>query len=119
MESSLISRALVVQNKSSSNDWMLWHKRLGHHSNNYLAKLKPELKPADFCEDCALCKSTNLPHMSKSKHEVMHIKDNLLKQGVVHSDLMGPININSKSGSRYIVTYLCDQFFCVFDEKHK
>ena len=109
MESSLISRALVVQNKSSSTDWMLWHKRLGHPSNKYLAKLKPELKLAEFCEDCALCKSTNLPHMSKSKDEVRHIKDNLLKQGVVHSDLMGPININSKSGCRWIVTYLCDQ----------
>ena len=94
-----------------SSEWSLWHNRLAHPSDQYMLKLLPGLKklPSDFCETCALCKATALPHHSKSLEEKFIEKNEMVKKGVVHSDLMGPIRIASKSGFRWILTYMCEQ----------
>ncbi len=60
-------------------------------------------------ESDALCKATALPHHSKSLEEKFVEKNEMVKKGVVHSDLMGPIRIASKSGFRWILTYMCEQ----------
>ena len=105
------SKSGSASNRSSpktETKWMMWHKRLGHLSDRYMIKLLPEMKlKSQFCEDCALCKSTQLPHRPKTVNQAKLEKTNGLNQGVIHSDLMGPVRIESRSGCRYVLTYLC------------
>jgi hypothetical protein len=102
--------SVVLPDKVMS-EWMIWHLRMAHPSDKYLKSIKPDLQKsvADFCEVCRLCKSSAKPHFAKTTDELLAEKETGRKKGVVHSDLMGPINIPSKSGYKWILTYMCEQ----------
>jgi hypothetical protein len=99
------SQALVTY----SNDWQLWHQRMGHLSTQNLKKLKAEdvdfsnihLRQ-EFCEVCAIGKAKKLPHKETEKNEKNeHV--------TIHSDLAGPMQTPSISNKRYMLTYICSQ----------
>ena len=99
---------------SEKQDARLWHARLGHIP---MSKLKMLTKCVDginikeihddtsghICEACTSGKMT-VESFPKSKREIK--SSNVLE--IVHSDIIGPMEIESFGGSRYIVTFIDD-----------
>ena len=54
------------------------------------------------CEACALCKMHKLPYPKKSMNRVSKPLE------LIHTDLCGPINVDSIGGSKYMVTFTDD-----------
>ena len=86
----------------------LWHKRLGHlHPDAVIHFLRQRssttLSRRDFlpCDDCAMGKLTQSPSTS-SFHRSPHILN------LVHSDILGPISPATKSGMKYIISFIDD-----------
>ena len=88
----------------------LWHYRLGHLNPNYIEILanhslaygmgwKNSAKNVYKCESCIFGKMewSSFPKHSESRSSQM-----------VHSDVCGPIQVESKGGSMYIVTFIDD-----------
>ena len=85
----------------------LWHRRLGHISQNNIVKLQSvaegiaNIKKASPCMSCAQGKQ----HRDPFPQSYSHASD-LLE--VVHSDVMA-FEVNSIGGSRYICTFIDDK----------
>ena len=96
----------------SKKDWMLRHQRLGHLSSQYMTKLEASdiriSQTGEFCEECTIAKATKQPHKKKEQEKIEEERVSGLKKGVIHSDLMGPIEA-SLGGCRYILTYICSK----------
>ena len=98
---------LIVQ----TDDVWLWHKRLCHVnfdnliSINKMKKVRglPKLKKPDntMCKQCQLGKMTKSSFKSKNYtyKEVLEL---------VHTDLCGPIEVQSYRGDRYIMLFVDD-----------
>ena len=90
----------------------LWHQRYGHLNMNDISKLSKSdvvvgLKATNYdkivdCESCALGKMHRLPYprQSASRAEVAH--------KLIHTDLCGPMQVESVGGSRYLLTFTDD-----------
>uniref|UniRef100_A0ABD2WNV4 Uncharacterized protein n=1 Tax=Trichogramma kaykai TaxID=54128 RepID=A0ABD2WNV4_9HYME len=91
---------------------MLWHRRLGHTSRDYLIKLQKEcdlLSKAKFgkeISDCDIC--------IRAKMEKLPFKNNRTRSDrplhTIHADTMGPIKPSSFPGSNRYVIVLIDDF---------
>lgn len=92
-------------------DFMTWHRRLGHLNCSDLNKMKngvvdgvyfdEKITKIDFCQACIEAKQTRAPFgTSASKSE------NLLE--LIHSDLCGPMENTSVGGAKYFITYIDD-----------
>ena len=98
---------LVIQ----TNDIWLWHKRLCHVNFDNLIniiKMKkvgglPKLKNPNntMCNQCQLGKMTKSTFKSKA-----YTSNKLLE--LVHTNLCGPIEIQSYKGDRYIMLFVDD-----------
>ncbi|GAB1869619.1 Gag-pol polyprotein [Camponotus japonicus] len=93
-----------------SEDAELWHKRLGHISNNGLKKvlnitdgikIDKEDKVSKLCRYCVEGKQTKLPH----KQDRVRAKRPLQ---LIHSDLCGPMDTTSYDGKKYVLTFIDD-----------
>ena len=94
---------------STGEDMSLWHHRLGHmsekgmqilHSRNLLSGLKHvDLK---FCENCVYGKHKRVRLLRVGKEK----KNEKLE--LVHTDVWGPAQASSPSGSLYYVTFIDD-----------
>lgn len=90
---------------------MLWHSRLGHASLDYLKQLqKLEVKLKNVksekdildCDICKLAKMAKIPLKGKRKRAERPLE-------IIHTDIMGPINMVSFPGrSRFIITFTDD-----------
>ena len=91
----------------------LWHQRLGHLNNNSVDKLaKKEMVTGmncttsrhaeNKCERCVLGKSHRNPFPKQSNNKATR------PNAIIHSDVCGPMQIESKGGSRYMVTFTDD-----------
>ena len=60
----------------------------------------------EFCEDCQIGKATKLPLRAKDQEQIDVERASGLRKGVIHSDLMGPIE-SSLGGCQYVLTYIC------------
>ena len=97
---------------TKEDDYHLWHHRLGHPGSHILDKISDyvigldKLKKSDnmtkVCEACVYAKSHRqpFPKMSTNRAEV------ILER--IHSDLCGPMPVESLKGSRYILTFIDD-----------
>ena len=92
----------------------LWHQRLGHISANNMKKLKNYPENLDFqdehdqpCIACAQGKLCKRPFKSSENHA-----KELLE--LVHSDVMGPLEVPSVSGYRYVLIFLDDHSRKIF-----
>lgn len=90
---------------------MLWHRRLGHINFQGLKKMRDvavngiEFTDDDTlvkrCEVCAKAKHARKPFVPSETHT-----KNLLE--IIHSDLCGPMENRSISGSRFMLTFIDD-----------
>lgn len=109
-------------NLAIKNSLKLWHDRLGHVNCNTIKKtadlvknLRIDVKEEFFCETCQMGKQTRKPHKSLAR-------DKTEKPGeMIHTDVCGPINISSPSGSRFFVLFKDDSsgYCTVYFLKHK
>lgn len=102
----------------------LWHERMGHINVRALLNTSKVLgdrelvleKDEDFeCTACIMGKQTRKPH-SSVKHETNY------KPGEkIHTDVCGPINVESPQGTRYFLLFKdeCSSFRKVYFLRHK
>ena len=97
-----INRKLLNENSS-----MLWHKRLGHISNQRIQRLVSEgiLDPLDFsdfqvCIECIKGKQTNM------RKKYANRCSNVLE--LIHMDICGPFPTPSWNGQQYFITFIDD-----------
>ena len=119
-----VSQTATIADDSVT-DVDLWHQRLGHVSEQTLKKIAqeelmtgvkiPKSQTMSFCEGCVKGKATKLP--IKPVGEIRSTR----KLELVHSDVCGPLQVESFSGKRYVVTFIDDYSRCcaVFFMKHK
>lgn len=87
----------------------LWHRRLGHLNRGEMDLLRRQLADGikdcnistQKCQTCVEGKSSKLPFKAQGKRAngLLHL---------VHSDLCGPMSINSIGGARYMLTFIDD-----------
>lgn len=88
----------------------LWHERLGHinirsikETERFMAveglKLAFNNFEDFFCEPCTLGKQTRKPHKSIARNR------NFKPGEMIHTDVCGPVNIESPKGTRYFVLF--------------
>ncbi len=70
--------------------------------------LSPTTKPT-FSEDCAFAKAKRLLHPVRTRVQIANDKANKTNEGVIHSDLMGPIRQRAFQPAKYVLTYICAQ----------
>ncbi|GJX52152.1 putative RNA-directed DNA polymerase [Tanacetum coccineum] len=84
----------------------VWHKRLGHPSDQVLKVLKSSLKitKPDHNDPCDIC------HFSKQTREPFPLSDHTSESlgDLIHLDLWGPYRITSREGYRYFLTIVDD-----------
>ena len=91
----------------------VWDQRLGHLNNNSADQLaKKEMVTGmncttsrhaeNKCEGCVLGKSHRNPFPKQSNNRATRPYE------IIHSDVCGPMQIESKGGSRYMVTFTDD-----------
>lgn len=100
----------------------LWHGRFGHVNVRAVRKTCEQLNIKDvgdsssfFCEPCVMSKQTRKPHHTVERSDLFGPGEK------VHSDLCGPINIESPRGSRYFLSIKdeCTSFRKVYFLRHK
>ena len=90
-----------------------WHHRFGHLNMKDLSAISRNdlvegMKTCnngeniEDCEPCALGKMHRLPYPKKSEHTSKTILE------LVHTDLCGPMQVDSVGGSRYLLTFIDD-----------
>jgi len=101
------------ENKVGKDRWLLWHRRLGHVGNGRMkAAIRadsvrglPKLSMVEdyICEPCVMAKMvrkkfkrTGSKFRAKCPLELLHI------------DLIGPVNLPSKGGARYVMVIVDD-----------
>ena len=96
----------IKQKLINENSSMLWHKRLGHISNQRIQRLVSEgiLDPLDFsdfqvCIECIKGKQTNM-----RKKDANRCSDVL---ELIHTDLCGPFP-TPWNGQQYFITFIDD-----------
>jgi hypothetical protein len=96
---------------SEESEAQLWHSRFAHLSFKGLRMLYynkmvnglPLLKaPTKVCADCLIDKQHRDNISKKSHWRATH------KLQLIHSDICGPVNPESKSGKRYLITFIDD-----------
>jgi hypothetical protein len=99
-----------AQSASTLNETMVWHTRFGHlpfqslsllHKNSMVKGLpifKEQIPP---CESCILGKHKRTSFPQSSNQAKQHLE-------LVHTDLCGPIQIESIGGSFYFLTFIDD-----------
>lgn len=97
-------------------DFDLWHRRLGHMSYDYMKNVQQIIDPScnyefknkmEACDICLKGKQCRLPfqHIGTRASEPLEL---------VHSDLCGPMEVESLAGSRYFFTLIDDFTHKVF-----
>src|SRR3954464_2595622 len=107
--------------KNDEDHMKMWHCRLGHIGIKRVEKLHKDglLESLDFgsldtCEPCLMGKMTRTPF-----NGIMEHADDLL--GIIHTDVCGPMNVPTRNGLRYFVTFTDDlsRYGYIYLMKHK
>ena len=94
-------------------DYALWHRRFAHLNHEDVRKLhsrelvkglvlKSKTLPDPICEPCIAGKQ----HRSNVSRHALHRSDEPLQ--LVHSDVHGPLPVQSKEGYKYWITFIDD-----------
>ncbi|KAK9042849.1 hypothetical protein V6N11_071204 [Hibiscus sabdariffa] len=106
---------------NDSNQTYLWHCRLGHISERRISKLHKDglldpfvFEQLDVCESCLLGKMTKAPFNGKGER----VSDLL---GLIHSDVCGPMNTQTRGGYQYFITFTDDfsRYGYIYLMRHK
>ena len=91
-----------------NNDAHLWHKRLGHPSDNVLSSFSKLVgsnlvwNPKDICDSCNRAKQT------RSSFKINNKRSSELF-ALIHCDILGPYRTKSLSGAQYFLTIVDDK----------
>ncbi|KAG6612000.1 RxLR effector candidate protein [Phytophthora cinnamomi] len=95
----------------AENDVGLWHRRLGHVSFSTLNSMVKDGKlsgaqvaPGTVCGVCATAKQARKPFSSTEKE--LEARESARNDTTVCSDVLGPVTPASKSGYKYIVSFI-------------
>ena len=98
------------------NEMDLWHQRLGHLNAQYIKEIAekelatgvkiPKSVSLSFCEGCVEGKMHRKPF--KTVGEIRSTR----KLELVHSDVCGPMSVDSIGGRKYFVTFIDDYSRC-------
>ena len=91
----------------------IWHQRLAHIDPSTIEKmsknrtvngleLKREKEPSTLCTHCISGKGHRTPFTRQSNTKTSKLLE------LIHSDVKGPIEIQSHGGSRYFITFIDD-----------
>ena len=101
--------ALLVQHSDTLSSSLLWHARFGHINYESIRIMKQQgiqglptiprkLSP---CNACILGKHCKQPFYGSTSRASR-------KLGLIHSDLCGPMPIQSANGNKYLLTFIDD-----------
>jgi Integrase core domain/GAG-pre-integrase domain len=104
--------ALHAAHSTTSYPLDIWHQRMGHMSFNALTRYSESVKGLEIkmplnhdqsspCAGCELGKQTRLPFSASAKQSDRQLQ-------VVHSDLAGPMQVQSIQKASYIATFVDD-----------
>ena len=89
-----------------------WHQRLGHRNIDAIKQMHREdlayglklnnCKHSTQCTVCIESKLTEMPYPTKAKFRAKNALD------LVHSDLCGPMQVDSIGGMKYFLTFIDD-----------
>lgn len=99
--------ACAANSNKQNDNIVIWHRRLAHASSSKLnLLLKQKIETMD-CATCAKGKHARKPfnHTGQRAKEMLEL---------IHSDVCGPMSINSIGGSKYFVTFIDDYSRKVF-----
>ena len=102
-----------VSKTDSARSLEVWHCRLGHLNYTYVNQLVKkemvdglncdgETQPQKECDACVLGKMQKKPFPKQSQHWATRRYD------ILHSDVCGPMQVESKGGSKYMLTFTDD-----------
>ena len=102
-----------VSKTDSARSLEVWHCRLGHLNYTYVNQLVKkemvdglncdvETQPQKECEACVLGKMQKKSFPKQSQHRATRPYE------IVHSDVCGPMQVESKGGSKYMLTFTDD-----------
>lgn len=104
--SSLVTTFAIKRKDSSTTDELImWHRRLGHLSFHIVRKIFPHISfnhSVSNCEPCQLVKHC------RSNYAISINKKSSIPFYIVHSDVWGPTPTTSLSGFKYFVTFVDD-----------
>ena len=109
---------------STKNSPSLWHERYGHLGYDNLKIARNMVDGMDFdskdivdrqCEGCIYGKHCRTPFPKASSTKSSQPLD------LIHSDVCGPMSVDSWGGSRYYITFIDDysRYYFVYMIKHK
>jgi len=104
--------AIEVEQAFSAASIVTWHRRLGHCNFRAILKslstnsveglhISDKTVPSDPCIDCANGKLSKAAHTSTPVRTKRPLER-------VYSDVVGPMNVQGRSGERYVVAFLDD-----------
>lgn len=106
-----VTNPTVNLNVVKSSNFGLWHRKFCHINSKFLVNTSknnsvrglPQFKHSKFsCEPCKIAKARRQPHQSingpRSKFPLE----------LIHSDLAGPLPVNSVNGHRYFLSFIDD-----------
>lgn len=102
-----VQNTALISTKGDSID--VWHKRLAHLNYSGLNNLKSMSTGLDFHDDagtCVACIKGKIHRQPFPKQKTTRAKEVL---GLLHSDLCGPMEIESVGGARYLLTFIDDK----------
>lgn len=120
----VVTKHEVIEANASTACLQVWHERLGHVNTRKMKELiKNELVNGInvkdvkdfFCDACQLGKSHRLAFQKSSNRGLT------MPGEVIHTDVCGPMTIESPGGARYMLTFKDDatSFRFVYFLKHK
>lgn len=119
------SQAITLLSKVTSQPIHVWHQRLGHIHFDRIKQMESSgavdglsISTSDkskFCEGCVFGKHHRQPFPTDGRNRAKRIGE------IIHSDLVGPMSVNSPGGARYFALFKDDfSGFCsVSFLKHK
>ena len=94
----------------------IWHSRLGHVGDSTLEKLAASHSARgvtvkgdserSFCEGCARGKASHV--RPQALNEIRATR----RCGIVHSDVLGPVSVDSLTGKRFMISFTDDMTRC-------
>jgi len=108
-----IHKSYLCSSNSNASSVQTWHFRYGHLGYDNLKLLKnksmvdglefdPEEVLNDDCEGCAMGKLHRIPFPKNNNHKSTQLLE------LIHTDVCGPMSVESIGGSRYFVTFIDD-----------
>jgi transposase InsO family protein len=93
-------------------DAMLWHNRLGHLSLRAVKKLEGSVSGLNIARsvpDTCLCEACILGKLCRQPfHPVDTRKRSKSPMSLIHSDVVGPMQVQSQTGKRYMLVFTDD-----------